>query len=261
MHDTLLRSWRLQTRVIWALMMRELQTRYGRENLGFLWIIAEPAFFAVGVTILWSSIRASHEHGVPIVGFTLTGYVPLIIFRHCVGRSVKAFISNGGLLYHRQVTLLDCLLARLTLEIYGGIATFILVAGTCMAIGLMNFPVNLGLFYLGWFYIILFSVGMGLILAAVSEMSETLEKIVPIVSYLYLPFSGSFTMVDWVSPRFQYVLMCSPSQNALEMIRGGQFGSWVHPRYDLVFVTWTCVVMIIIGLSLTLRARRYLVIG
>jgi len=254
-------SVQIQARVIWALMMRELQTRYGRENIGFLWIIGEPAFFAVGVTILWSFVRSAYDHGIPIIGFTLTGYIPLLVFRHCVSRSVRAFESNGSLLYHRQVTLFDCLAARLILEVYGSIATFILVAGTCMAVGLMNFPENFGLLYLGWLYIILFSVGMALILAAVSEMSEALEKIVPIVSYLYLPFSGSFVMVDWVPPKFQTILMYSPGQNAVEMIRGGQFGNYVHPRYDVVYVTSACVVLIVVGLSLTLRARRFVVIG
>jgi capsular polysaccharide transport system permease protein len=251
----------VQSRVIWALMMRELQTRYGRENIGFFWLVGEPAFFAIGVTILWSIIRSSHEHSIPIIGFTLTGYIPLLVFRHCVTRSVRAFESNGSLLYHRQVTLFDCLAARLILEVYGSIATYILVAGTCMLVGLMNFPVDLGLFYLGWLYMILFSVGSGLILATLSEMSEAMEKLVPIFSYLYLPFSGAFTMVEWVPPKFRTVLLYSPGQNAVEMIRGGQFGSYIHPHYNVAYVTSVCIVMILIGVSLTLRARRYVVIG
>jgi capsular polysaccharide transport system permease protein len=261
MNDSILRAFRIQARVIWALMMRELQTRYGRENIGFLWIVGEPAFFAIGVTILWSLVRSSHEHGIPIIGFTLTGYIPLLVFRHCVNRSVRAFESNGSLLYHRQVTLFDCLAARLILEVYGSIATYILVAGGCMLVGLMNFPVDFGLFYLGWFYMILFSVGSGLILATLSEISETMEKLVPIFSYLYLPFSGAFTMVDWLPPKFQTLLLYSPGQNAVEMIRGGQFGAYIHPHYDVVYVTSVCVIMILVGMSLTLRARRFVVIG
>ena len=31
-------SWRIQRRVIWALVMREILTRYGRHNIGFLWL-------------------------------------------------------------------------------------------------------------------------------------------------------------------------------------------------------------------------------
>jgi len=32
-------GWRIQARVIGALMIRELNTRFGRDNIGFLWIM------------------------------------------------------------------------------------------------------------------------------------------------------------------------------------------------------------------------------
>jgi capsular polysaccharide transport system permease protein len=37
---SLLRSFRIQRRVIGALIMRETFTRFGRENLGFAWCSA-----------------------------------------------------------------------------------------------------------------------------------------------------------------------------------------------------------------------------
>ena len=40
--------------VIGALIMRELHTRYGRENIGYLWMVLEPMTLAVAV----SSLRA-----------------------------------------------------------------------------------------------------------------------------------------------------------------------------------------------------------
>ena len=44
----------IQKRVISALLMREILTRYGRHNIGFLWLFAEPMIFTVGVTVLWN---------------------------------------------------------------------------------------------------------------------------------------------------------------------------------------------------------------
>lgn len=38
----------IQRRVVWALVMREMITRFGREGLGVLWIMAEPAMFVGG---------------------------------------------------------------------------------------------------------------------------------------------------------------------------------------------------------------------
>ena len=39
---SLLQSWKIQRRVVWALTLREILTRYGRHNIGFLWLFAEP---------------------------------------------------------------------------------------------------------------------------------------------------------------------------------------------------------------------------
>lgn len=257
---SLIRSFRLQLRVIGALLMRELHTRYGRENIGYLWVIGEPALFCIGVAIMWSAIKPAHEHGVPVTAFVITGYVPLTMWRHCISRGVKAFESNGSLLFHRQVTPLDIILARVVLEVYGSIIAGFLVAAAAMLLGFMDAPANVGLLYLGILYHAIFCLASALILAPLSEQSELLDKFVSIISYLAIPFSGAFVMVDWVPKAFQEILLWSPSVHTLEIIRAGQFGSKVHPHYDLFYLNWSCALLILIGLSLTLRSRRHIVV-
>ena len=44
---------RRQGRIIGALMMREIVTRFGREGFGFLWLIGEPLLFCMGVIVMW----------------------------------------------------------------------------------------------------------------------------------------------------------------------------------------------------------------
>ncbi len=250
----------LQSRVIWALMMRELHTRFGRENIGFLWIVGEPALFCFGVAIMWTAIRPAHEHGIPITAFVITGYVPLTMWRHCVGRSVKAFESNGSLLFHGQVTPLDIILARNVLEIYGALMAGFAVGAAAMLLGYMDVPRDFGLLYAGLAYQALFCLACALILAPLSEMSEIVEKVIGAIMYLSIPFSGAFTMVDWVPKNFQSILLWFPSVHALEMIRGGQFGPSVHPHYDFVYTTWCNAVMILIGVSLVLRSRKHILV-
>jgi capsular polysaccharide transport system permease protein len=251
---------KIQARVVRALILREIHTRYGRDNIGFLWIFAEPGMFCLGVTLMWSALRPAHEHGVPVVAFVITGYTPLILWRHCVTRSILAFEANGSLLFHRQVTPLDIIFARLMLEICGTISAFVLVEGGAIVMGFMDPPVDLGLFYLGNFYNILFSVGCGLTLAGLSQRYEVIERFAQVFTYLSIPFSGAFSMVDWVPPKFQNILLYSPSVHAFELIRAGQFGPSVRTHYDIVYVSWTCALLILIGLSLTLRSRRYIIV-
>src|SRR5208282_2917688 len=56
----------IQFRVLHALMMRELITRYGRDNLGVLWLVGEPMIFTLGVTTLWSAAGLAHGGGLLI---------------------------------------------------------------------------------------------------------------------------------------------------------------------------------------------------
>ena len=255
-----LQTARLQVQVIGALILRELSTRFGRENIGFLWVVAEPGIFCLGVAFLWGAIKPAHEHGVPVVAFVITGYVPLTMWRHCVFRAVKAFDANGSLLFHRQVTPLDIILARVILEVYGTIIAGLLVSGVAMLLGFMDPPADLGLLYLGLLYHIAFCLACALLFAALSERSDILEKFVGAFTYLAIPFSGAFAMVDWMPQGFQTVLLWSPSVHSVEMIRAGQFGAAVHAHYDLVFATWINAALLLVGLSLTLRSRRYIIV-
>lgn len=50
-NNSLIKKFRIQKRVIWALVLREIITRYGRKGLGIVWFVAEPAMFILGVMI------------------------------------------------------------------------------------------------------------------------------------------------------------------------------------------------------------------
>ena len=251
----MLNAFRMQTRVMSALIIREIITRYGRENIGFLWIIGEPILFVAGVTIIWSAMRPALEHGLPMPAIVLTGYVPLTMWRHCLGRSVKAYEANGALMFHRQVTPLDIITARCFLEIVGVImaAAVVMIGG--MLVGAIAWPVDWGLIYAGLLFQAGFGYATGLLVASASEYSDLVERSVSILSYLAIPFSGAFSMVDWLAPNFRAILLWSPSVNNVEMIRAGMFGASAHSHYDLVYDTWMTALLIIIGLILTLRVR------
>lgn len=257
---SIVKSFLLQGQVIWALVIRELHTRYGRDNIGYLWIVGEPILFTGGVTIMWSLIRPAREHGIPITAFVVTGYIPLTMWRHCVFRAVKAFESNGSLLFHRQVSPVDIILARTFLEVVGSIIAGLIVGVGAVLLGFMDPPKDIGLVYLGLAYHAAFGLASALLIAALSERSELVEKFIQVLMYLAIPISGAFVMVSWIPERYQWVLLLSPSVHNVEMIRAGQFGPGAHAIYDPVFMTWSTAVMLLLGLSLTLRSRRYIIV-
>ncbi len=257
-NPTLLQAFLVQYRVIKALMMREIHTRYGRENIGFLWVIGEPILFCAGVAIVWTAIRPSHEHGLPMTAMVVTGYIPLTMYRHTMARSIKAYAVNSTLLFHRLVTPLDIIIARTILEIFGTILAGVIVLFGCISLGYMEQPQDWGLIFLSTGLTIYFCLAFSMIIAALTERSDLLEKAMGIFSYLSLPFTGAFVMVEWVPPHYRWILQLSPLSNCIEMLRTGQFGIHVVTYYSVSYILTSCTILMIIGLYMTKNIRPHI---
>lgn len=251
----------MQLRVIGALLMRELHTRYGRANLGFAWFIGEPIVFTFGVVALWSITRGRMEHNVNLVPFVLTGYAPMVMWRHCFAQAVASMQANSSLLYHRNVTMLDIFFARTTLEVAGAMLAFclgVLVFGP-LILRLADFPTgSYGLLIGGWLLSAWFAAATALIVAPVTQLSHIAEKLANVVGYAMIPLSGAFWMVDWLPASVQRYALVVPSADAYEMIRAGYFGLQVRSHYDLPYAVGVCAVMTLCGLLLMRRARHQL---
>lgn len=253
-------GWRIQRRVIGALMIRELTTRFGRENIGFLWVMVEPLLFALLVGLIWRLIKGPEEHGVAIVAFVASGYIPLTMFRNSVSRAVGIFTANSSLMYHRQIKILDFIFVRFLIELIGATMAYVFIAALLMAVGLFPVPADLGFLLGGWAIYALFTFSLCLILAPLSETSDVLEKLVPVTTYIMIPFSGTFNMVSWLPPSVRTVMGYSPPVNAMEMMRYGIFGDGVTPYYDIPYPVGVSMACMVIGLVLCRRIRRRIVV-
>lgn len=253
-------GWRIQRRVISALMMRELITRFGRENIGFLWIMAEPLLFAVLVGFLWTFIKGSQEHGIGVVAFVASGYIPLVMFRSTVSRAVRAFSANSSLLYHRQVTLLDLVLVRFIVELIGSMMAYVAIAVILMLLGLFPVPADLGYLLFGWALYGFFTLSVALILAPLSEVSETIEKFLPVTTYLMVPFSGTFNLTSWLAPSVRDVMLYSPPVSGMELMRYGIWGDKITPYYAISYSIITSLVLMLIGLALCRKIRKVIIV-
>ena len=213
------------SRIIWALMLRELATRYGRNNLGFLWVIGEPLVFCAAVLVLWRAIRGQYENGVGVIPFIMTGYMPTILVRHVVMYSLNAIKVNSPLLYHRNIAVLDMFLARIILEIVGVSFAFVVVFTILFALGLTPAPQNLAIVYEGWFILAWIACGMALVIGSVTEMQEVVERIIGVALYILVPISGTFFLADWLPSNARDAALLFPFLHCAEMIRSGFFGS------------------------------------
>lgn len=252
----LLRALTIQRRVLWALLMREIITRFGRHNLGVLWLFGEPMLFTVGVTALWTLAGMHSGHGIPIAAFAITGYSSVLTWRNTVGRCAAALQSNANLLYHRNVRALDVFLTRILLEIGGTTISFVVLSILFSAIGWIAPPIDLGQVAAGWFMLAWFGGALGLTIGGLTAFGHIVERLWHPISYLLMPLSGAAFMVDWMSPTFQKLILLLPMVHGLELVREGYFGPVVKTHYDLPYMALCCLTLTLVGIYVIRVAGR-----
>jgi capsular polysaccharide transport system permease protein len=236
--------------------MREIITRYGRHNIGFLWLFLEPMLFTVGITTLWMQMKVSHGSSLPITAFAVTGYSSLLLWRNCSNRAVKSIEVNLSLLYHRHVKVFDLLAARLLLEMVGATASCVVLTIFFTFMGWMSPPVDVLTAIIGWLLLAWFAFALSLIVGAASERSEVVERVWHIFTYLMFPLSGAAFMIEWFSKPIQAFLLWVPMVHGTEMIRHGYFGASVRTHEDPSYLILVNSVMLLLGLALVRETSR-----
>ncbi len=249
-------AWKIQRRVIWALFLREILTRYGRHNIGLLWLFGEPMLFTVGVTLMWIAFGATHGSDLPITAFAVSGYSTVLIWRNMASRCVAAIHPNSALLYHRNVKVLSIFISRMMVEAGGATLSMVLLTVLFSYMEWMSLPENVLMVALGWSMLIWFSAALAIFLGALSEFSELVERFWHPIGYFLLPVSGAGYLVDALPPEAQRIILILPLAHGTEMVREGFFGSKVVSHYDVGYMSQINLVLTFVGLLLTSYVSR-----
>lgn len=249
-------SWAIQRRVIGALLMREILTRFGRHNIGFLWLFVEPMLFTLGVTAMWTIADLGHGSNLPIVAFALTGYSSVLLWRNMPGRCIGAITPNLSLMYHRHVKVIDIFVSRLLLEGAGATISFVVLGLLFYATGWLLPPEDVGKVLFAWFMLAWFGFSLALLMGALSEQSEIVEKLWGPTSYLLFPLSGAAFMVDALPKAAQDFVLWLPMVHGVELLREGYFGSIFKAHYDIAYMAVICAALTLLGLAKTREISR-----
>jgi capsular polysaccharide transport system permease protein len=255
---SLINSIRTQSRIVFALIMREIITRYGRHNIGFAWLFAEPMLFTGGIVILWHITEAKAVHSLDITAFALTGYSTILIWRGTIGRCALAILPNMSLLVHRNVRPIDFFLARIILEIGGVTISAMIMIGIFVITGLIAPPADILTMLKGWALLCWYAGAMGLLIGGLSEFSELVERLWHPIAYFQLPVSGAFALASWLPPSLRNIVMLFPVPNCVEIFRYGYFGDTIRPYYNGLYTSTICLLITWVGLIVVREASKRL---
>lgn len=244
-----------QLRVIHALTLRELHFRYGRENLGFLWIIGEPMLLATVITLIHVGEPTHFANDIQPAPFAIIGYTIFIVFRNTFNRAEGAIESNQSLLYHKKLTILDIMISRIGMEVLGCYATMALLLGIAVLTGYSQLPVRPLYLITAALLMAWLTFGLTLIAACASYRNEIVARQLHVLSYFSIPISGAFFQMNMLPTSFSSKLAWFPMTLIFEQARYGQFQAASAKFVDPGYVIACCAGLTYIGLIMVRRIR------
>lgn len=253
---SLLECARIQVRVVGALVLRELQSRYGKRDLSLLWVFLEPLVLSL-VIGLFHSLAGRHHGMRRVFEFYAMGYLLFFMLRSVINRGSAAVVHNLPLLAHRRITLIDVFLARHIIE-FLTIGMVMLLFQSALIVSGADWPVSPMQMLMALVLMLLLVQGLAFLVGAFAALFPSLERMMHVFTYLILPVSGAFWMIDQLPQWARDIVIWVPTVHIFEFMREGQFGDMYRYVYDLTYVWLWIIGLTFLGLTALRALRRHL---
>lgn len=245
-------------RTIWALILRETRTRFGRTKFGYAWALIEPALHVGVFLLLWSMRDRDSLFNMSLPMFLVTGVVPYLLFQNAYSKMVGAIAANRALLAYPQVKPFDVFFARLLLELGTGITVFVILLvglrmwGEEVQVGnpLQVFGLMCGLWLGG--------AGLGLLVEPLTSMFKILQQLMNVFMRLLYFTSGIFFSIHMMTPTLREIALVNPLLHLIEMIRYNFNPSFTAPELDMGYAMSWMIGTFCLGLIAVWALRRRL---
>lgn len=259
------RTWRqfvlaadVQIRVVRALLLREVRSRFSGDSLGIFWAVIEPVAMMLVFYAIWS-IRGRQVEGMPLHLFLITGFLPFFMFQHALTGAQQALKAGRPLLAFPRVKPLDLIVAR---AVFDFCVLTLVLACLVLLIHFVDGPVRIREPFLVMAMIVLMAAmgfGLGCSLAAIGSYYPVVNRIVPIAIGRPLFFtSGLFFTADMMPESVRGIMLFNPLMHAIELIRTHFFVTFQSTGAYFLYPFAFGLVMLAIGLMFLSAMRRHL---
>jgi capsular polysaccharide transport system permease protein len=171
----------IQRDVLYALLLRELSSRFGKSRGGYLWILVEPIAHLMLPILIFGFLRNISMPGVELPVFLVYGFLPFLLFKAICLQIVDGVNSAQGLLSYRQVMLMDVFVSKAMAHMVIQAVVFVTVL---TGLGMLGFdvlpgrPVELaGILALT----AVLAFGLGVVFAAISSLVPDARSVIKIM--------------------------------------------------------------------------------
>lgn len=241
-------------RTIFALMMREMSTTYGRSPGGYIWAIVEPLgaitmmtlFMVAGLRIRTPSL------GINFPMFYATGMLPFQMYLHSSNAVSRAIGYSRPLLFYPGVTYVDAILSRFLLSVMTRILVSYLVFGGIIVLFETRTALDIEAILLSVSMAAAFGFGVGCLNAYLIPTFPLWDSMWGILTAPLFFMSTIIFTFENLPPLGQDILWYNPLVHVVGMMRRG-----FYPTYDALYVSPTYV----FGVSLICMTAGLVLLG
>jgi ABC-type polysaccharide/polyol phosphate export permease len=193
--------------LIWALAIKELQVRYKRSALGFLWALLNPLLMMIVLTMVFSTLMQATIQHYPI--FLMSTLLPWTFFSQSLSYSADSIVSNGDLLKKVYVPKAVFPLAAVLSNIINFLLSMIPLV---LLLIFFRFP-----FYWTWLYLfvpflslVLFTLGCSFFFAMVNVFFRDMAHILQVILSAWYFFCPIIYPLDLVPARYHTLFRLNP---------------------------------------------------
>ncbi|WP_259777533.1 ABC transporter permease [Aliiroseovarius crassostreae] len=246
-------------RTVFALMMREMSTTYGRSPGGYAWAILEPVLALSALSIIFSLVIRTPPLGDSFPLFYATGYLPFMLFNDVANKTATSLNYSRPLLRYPAVTFLDALMARALLHLLTHILVgYIVFFGMVIFLDLKLHPdyTQIALAYLVGGVL---GFGVGCFNCYVMMSFPVWERVWQILTRPLIFVSGLFLPFEAMPRIAQEILWWNPLMHVVGFLRKGIYAPLYEGAYlSFAFPVLTGLTLMCLGLLLLYRNHQRL---
>ncbi|HFD32504.1 MAG TPA: polysialic acid transporter [Gammaproteobacteria bacterium] len=250
-------AFRVQRRVIFALILRETRTRYGKTRIGYLWALFEPLAHMLIFAAIFSFTGRTSPLGGSVALLVLTGLFPYNLFSNLSTQLMNAVEANKVLLSYPHVTPFDVMASRTILEVATQMIVFIFVLLILAIQNLWDMQINSFLSMLLVIFVgVALGAGMGLINAVLAFKFPSYANIFGLIMRPMYFLSGIFFVVGYMSSEIQGIMYYNPVAHLIEWFRSAIYVGYTSEFLDKHYLLHFTLTVLFLGLLL-LRLSRH----
>jgi capsular polysaccharide transport system permease protein len=225
------KPWGQHTRVIFALLIREMGTRSSRAEGGYLWAILEPLGGILLLSIVFSAMLRTPPLGTSFILFYASGKIPYGLYQSMVKAIGGSVSSNRGLLTYPVVSVLDAVTAKFLLTLLTQLVVAVLLFTGIIGFLGLSVHLDVGDIVVGMLLAGALGLGVGTLNCVLVGLFPVWGRIWKVVNRPLMYLSAVLHLYEVVPPGLQGFFWYNPLVHIMGVMRAGFYAGAYHPTY------------------------------